>query len=77
MSELIRKSAEAKYDNDKSNMEGYLPKKEDIKKLRKRINNLEKSNEKINKKLDLIIQRIDDLYDDDDDDEDFLVPFDM
>ena len=74
MSELTRKSAEAKYDNDKSNMEGYLPKKEDIKKLRKRINNLEKSNEKISKKLDLIIQRIDDLYDDDDDD---LVPFDM
>ena len=74
MSELIRKSAEAEYDNDKSNMEEYLPRKEDIKKLRKRINNLEKSNKKINKKLDLIIQRIDDLYDDDDDD---LVPFDM
>ena len=74
MSELIREPAEAKYDNDKSNMEGYLPKKEDIKKLRKRINNLEKSNKKISKKLDLIIQRIDDLYDDDDDD---LVPFDM
>ena len=74
MSELIRESAEAKYDNDESNMEGYLPKKEDIKKLRKRINKLEKSNKKINKKLDLIIQRIDDLYDDDDDD---LVPFDM
>lgn len=74
MSELIRKSAEAKYDNDESNMEGYLLKKEDIKKLRKRINKLEKSNKKINKKLDLIIQRIDDLYDDDDDD---LVPFDM
>ena len=74
MSELIGKSAEAKYDNDESNMEGYLLKKEDIKKLRKRINKLEKSNKKINKKLDLIIQRIDDLYDDDDDD---LVPFDM
>ena len=42
--------------------------------LCRRINKLEKSNEKINKKLDLIIQRIDDLYDDDDyddcDDED-------
>lgn len=75
MSELVGKSAEAKYDNDESNMEGCLLKKEDIKKLRKRINNLEKSNKKINKKLDLIIQRIDDLYDDDDDDD--LVPFDM
>ena len=36
--------------------------------LRKRINKLEKSNEKINKKLDLIIQCINDLYDDDDED---------
>lgn len=32
MNDLIRESAEAKCDNDKSNMEGYLPKKEDIKK---------------------------------------------
>ena len=38
--------------------------------LRKRINKLEKSNEKINEKLDLIIQCINDLYDDDEDDED-------
>ena len=49
--------------------------------LRKRINKLEKSNKKINEKLDLIIQSINDFYDDDDDDddddEDFLIPFDM
>lgn len=32
MNELIRKSAVAKYDNNKSSMEGYLPEKEDIKK---------------------------------------------
>lgn len=38
--------------------------------LCKRINKLEKSNKKINEKLDLIIQSINDLYDDDDDDDD-------
>lgn len=34
-----------------------------------RINKLEKSNKKINEKLDLIIQSINDLYDDEDDDD--------
>ena len=38
--------------------------------LCRRINKLEKSNKKINEKLDLIIQSINDLYDDDDDDDD-------
>lgn len=38
--------------------------------LCRRINKLEKSNKKINEKLDLIIQSINDLYDDDCDDED-------
>ena len=38
--------------------------------LCRRINKLEKSNKKINEKLDLIIESINDLYDDDDDDDD-------
>lgn len=38
--------------------------------LCRRINKLEKSNKKINEKLDLIIQSINDLYDDDDEDDD-------
>ena len=37
--------------------------------LCRRINKLEKSNKKINEKLDLIIESINDLYDDDDDDD--------
>ena len=37
--------------------------------LGRRINKLEKSNKKINEKLDLIIESINDLYDDDDDDD--------
>lgn len=37
--------------------------------LCRRINKLEKSNKKINEKLDLIIQSINDLYDDEDDDD--------
>ena len=38
--------------------------------LCRRINKLEKSNKKINEKLDLIIESINDLYDDDDDEDD-------